>query len=83
VSVDGHDLHVERMLTRLTSVFDAARLPALSVPFGATPDGLPIGVQIVGRHLDEATVLRVGDALERLAGDQPPTGTASAASRRR
>jgi aspartyl-tRNA(Asn)/glutamyl-tRNA(Gln) amidotransferase subunit A len=65
VVVDGHELHVEWMLTRLTSVFDAARLPALSVPFGRSRDGLPIGVQLIGRHLDEATVLRVGSRLER------------------
>jgi aspartyl-tRNA(Asn)/glutamyl-tRNA(Gln) amidotransferase subunit A len=64
VTVDGHQLHVEWMLVRLTSVFDAARLPALSVPFGRSRDGLPIGVQLVGRHLDEATVLRVGHQLE-------------------
>jgi aspartyl-tRNA(Asn)/glutamyl-tRNA(Gln) amidotransferase subunit A len=63
--VAGRDLHIEWLLTRLTSIFDAARLPALSVPFGTTHDGLPIGVQLVGRHLDEARVLRVGRTLER------------------
>lgn len=64
VTVDGHDLHVEWMLTRLTSVFDAARLPALSVPFGRGQAGLPVGVQLVGRHLDEWTVLAAGRLLE-------------------
>jgi Asp-tRNA(Asn)/Glu-tRNA(Gln) amidotransferase A subunit family amidase len=68
VSVDGHELHIEWMLTRLTSVFDAARLPALSVPFGRSRDGLPVGVQLVGRHLDEGTVLRAGRELERRDG---------------
>ncbi|HEU5007962.1 MAG TPA: amidase [Jatrophihabitantaceae bacterium] len=71
VTVDGHEMHVEWMLTRLTSVFDAARLPALSVPFGRTRDGLPIGVQLVGRHLDEGTVLRAGRELERCEGSSP------------
>jgi len=52
------------MLTRLTSVFDAARLPALSVPFGRGQAGLPVGVQLVGRHLDEWTVLAAGRLLE-------------------
>jgi aspartyl-tRNA(Asn)/glutamyl-tRNA(Gln) amidotransferase subunit A len=65
VVVDGHELAVEWMLTRLTSVFDAARLPALSVPFATSRDGLPIGVQLAGRHLDEATVLRAGRELEK------------------
>lgn len=70
MTVDGHDLPLEWLLTRLTSVFDAARLPALSVPFAASADGLPIGVQIVGRHLEEATVLRAGRALERARGTE-------------
>jgi aspartyl-tRNA(Asn)/glutamyl-tRNA(Gln) amidotransferase subunit A len=68
VVVDGHEMHVERMLIRLTSVFNAARLPALSVPFGRNHSGLPVGVQLIGRHLDEASVLRVGEALERARG---------------
>jgi aspartyl-tRNA(Asn)/glutamyl-tRNA(Gln) amidotransferase subunit A len=62
VTVDGHRMHVEWMLTRLTSVFDAAGLPALSVPFGSA-SGLPVGIQLVGRRLDEATVLRAGTVL--------------------
>ena len=63
VVVDGHRMHVEWMLTRLTSVFDAAGLPALSVPFGSAT-GLPVGIQLVGRRLDEATVLRAGTVVE-------------------
>ncbi len=35
-----------------------------SVPCGETKDGLPIGVQVMGRHFDEATMLRVGYAVE-------------------
>jgi aspartyl-tRNA(Asn)/glutamyl-tRNA(Gln) amidotransferase subunit A len=42
--------------------------PALSVPTGLTASGLPIGLQVVGRPFDEATVLRVGRAVERLSG---------------
>jgi aspartyl-tRNA(Asn)/glutamyl-tRNA(Gln) amidotransferase subunit A len=69
LAVDGRDLPIESLLTRLTSVFDAARLPALSVPLGTSSEGLPVGVQVVGRHLDEATVLRVGHCLERCSHD--------------
>ena len=36
------------------------------MPFGSSDEGLPIGVQIVGRHFEEATILRVGAALEDL-----------------
>ncbi len=42
-----------------------AGICGLSVPCGATREGLPIGVQILGAHFDEATILRVGEAIER------------------
>jgi aspartyl-tRNA(Asn)/glutamyl-tRNA(Gln) amidotransferase subunit A len=42
-----------------------AGLPALSVPCGFTPAGLPIGLQLVGRRLDESEILRAADAFER------------------
>jgi amidase len=40
-------------------------LPAISVPCGFTPDGLPVGVQIVGRHQDDFGVLQLAYAFER------------------
>jgi aspartyl-tRNA(Asn)/glutamyl-tRNA(Gln) amidotransferase subunit A len=49
-----------------TESFDLNGLPALSVPSGFTGSGLPIGLMIVGRHWAERTVLRVGDAYQRL-----------------
>jgi aspartyl-tRNA(Asn)/glutamyl-tRNA(Gln) amidotransferase subunit A len=42
-----------------------AGVPALAVPCGATAAGLPLGVQLIGRALDEASVLRAGAAIER------------------
>jgi aspartyl-tRNA(Asn)/glutamyl-tRNA(Gln) amidotransferase subunit A len=45
---------------------DLAGLPAISVPAGLS-DGLPLGLQIIGRAFDEATVLRVGQVLESAA----------------
>ncbi len=45
-----------------------AGLPAISVPCGFTAAGLPVGLQLTGRHLDEATLLRAADAYERDAG---------------
>jgi aspartyl-tRNA(Asn)/glutamyl-tRNA(Gln) amidotransferase subunit A len=44
-----------------------AGLPALSVPAGLSADRLPLGLQVIGRAFDEATVLRVGDVIERVA----------------
>lgn len=41
-----------------------AGIPAVSVPCGNTADGLPIGLQIMGRHFDEATMLRAAAAVE-------------------
>jgi aspartyl-tRNA(Asn)/glutamyl-tRNA(Gln) amidotransferase subunit A len=45
-----------------------AGLPGLSVPAGLSSDGLPLGLQVIGRAFDEAMVLRVGEVLERAAG---------------
>jgi amidase len=39
--------------------------PALSVPAGFTTSGLPVGLQIVGRHRDEWSVLQLGHAFEQ------------------
>jgi len=43
-------------------------LPAISVPCGFTPEGLPVGVQIAGRHLDDFGVLQLAHAFERETG---------------
>jgi aspartyl-tRNA(Asn)/glutamyl-tRNA(Gln) amidotransferase subunit A len=45
-----------------------AGLPGISVPAGLSEDGLPLGLQLIGRPFDEATVLRTADVLERAAG---------------
>ncbi len=45
-----------------------AGLPAISVPCGFTPDGLPVGVQIVGRHQDDFGVLQLAHAFEQATG---------------
>jgi amidase len=51
-------------------------LPAISVPCGFTPEGLPVGVQIVGRHQDDLGVLQLAYAFEQSTGlwrTRPPT----------
>jgi amidase len=50
---------------RNTATFDHTHHPALTVPCGSV-DGLPVGLQVVGSHLDEATLFAVGAAVERL-----------------
>jgi amidase len=46
-----------------TCPFDASGHPAMNVPCGMA-DGLPIGMMLIGKHFDEATILRVSDAFE-------------------
>ena len=50
---------------RLTAPFSHAGVPALSVPCGLTGEGLPIGLQLIGRPFEEEVVLRAGRAYER------------------
>lgn len=45
-----------------------AGLPAISVPAGLSADGLPLGLHLIGKPFDEATVLRAANALEEAAG---------------
>ncbi|MFC2012969.1 amidase [Chloroflexota bacterium] len=47
-----------------TAIFNFSQNPGASVPCGFTPDGLPVGLQIIGRIQDEATVLRAAAAFE-------------------
>ncbi len=56
---------VRLALLRLTRPANLAGLPAISVPCGFSRDGLPTGLQIIGRKGDEQTVLRVAYAFER------------------
>lgn len=58
-----------------TIPFSVSGHPALSLPIGFAANGLPIGIQIIGRAFDEATMFRVAAALEAelgQRGERPP-----------
>ena len=57
---------VRTALVRLNRPFNLSGHPSCSVPCGFTATGLPVGMQLVGRPFDEATVLRAADAWQRL-----------------
>src|SRR3954469_20604845 len=56
---------VIQRLTRFTRPVNYLGLPSLAIPAGFTGKGLPVGVQLIGRPFDEATLLRIGAAFQR------------------
>jgi aspartyl-tRNA(Asn)/glutamyl-tRNA(Gln) amidotransferase subunit A len=78
VDIDGRPHPMRAALIRYTRPFNVSGHPAASVPCGFTADGLPIGMQVIGRSFDEATVLRVADAYQRVTDwhtRRPPLGS--------
>jgi aspartyl-tRNA(Asn)/glutamyl-tRNA(Gln) amidotransferase subunit A len=63
VVVDGRRESVRNIMLRLTQLFNMTGRPALTLPCGTTPEGLPCGLQIVGPNSDG--VLAVALACER------------------
>ena len=51
-----------------TVTVNMAGLPGISVPAGLSADGLPLGLQLIGKAFDEETLFRAGGALEEAAG---------------
>jgi len=68
LATSGMELHTDRGLDwelALTWPFNWTGHPAASVPAGVTDDGLPVGMQVVGRRYEDDTVLAASAAVER------------------
>jgi Asp-tRNA(Asn)/Glu-tRNA(Gln) amidotransferase A subunit family amidase len=50
------------------TAFNLTGFPALTLPMGMSPDGLPVGVQLVGKPFSEELLLAVGEHLENIRG---------------
>jgi amidase len=66
--INGEPLPTYVDWMRACSDITVTGLPAISVPCGFTDDGLPVGLQIVGRHRDEWGVLQLAHAFEQATG---------------
>jgi aspartyl-tRNA(Asn)/glutamyl-tRNA(Gln) amidotransferase subunit A len=64
-SGDPVEMYLNDVFTVTTNL---AGLPGISVPAGLSSDGLPLGLQVIGKALDESACFRVGGELERAAG---------------
>ncbi|MDX6241439.1 MAG: amidase [Kribbellaceae bacterium] len=65
-AIDGlADAGMERFRAMHTSYWNAVGNPALSIPMGLGAAQLPLGLQLMGRPFEEATVLRAGDAYQQ------------------
>ena len=62
----GVEEPVIQTFVRYSAPANLMGLPAMSVPCGFSSDALPVAFQVIGRPFDEASVLRVGDAYERM-----------------
>jgi len=68
VRLSGSDEPVRNVTLRLTQLFNLTGHPAITVPCGRTPEGLPIGAQIVGHRMRTTALLDVARAAEPYLG---------------
>ena len=62
----GEDASLIAGLLRFTCPFDMTGSPTITLPAGFAPNGGPVAFQFVGRHFDEAALVRAGDAFQRV-----------------
>jgi aspartyl-tRNA(Asn)/glutamyl-tRNA(Gln) amidotransferase subunit A len=71
VMIDGTPEPVRAAMLRLTQLFNLTGHPAISLPAGLSSGGLPIGIQLVGRHGETDRLLAVAAAVESQITDGP------------
>jgi aspartyl-tRNA(Asn)/glutamyl-tRNA(Gln) amidotransferase subunit A len=71
VVVDNRSEPVRALMLRLTQLFNVTGHPAITLPNGTTPQGLPCGLQLVGRRSETAALLQVAGACEVGLADAP------------
>jgi aspartyl-tRNA(Asn)/glutamyl-tRNA(Gln) amidotransferase subunit A len=76
MTIDGVEDDVRLATTRPVRAVNALGLPVLSLPCGMDASGLPMGLQIIGKPWDEATLIRIGAALEDAGEGSIPAPTA-------
>lgn len=62
VNIGGEEETVRSAMVRLSRPANVSGNPAISIPCGWTKNGLPIGLQLIGKRWDEATLLQIADA---------------------
>jgi Asp-tRNA(Asn)/Glu-tRNA(Gln) amidotransferase A subunit family amidase len=79
LEIDGREVE-EIDLFSMSTYVNAISLPAAAVPVGRTPEGLPIGVQVIGRRYREMEVLAIAKELEEIFGGWTEPDLAQAAT---
>ncbi len=74
IPVDSHELNYWTANTAYTSPFNTTGHPAVTIPAGYSKEGMPIGVQIVGRRWHDMQLLDIAEMIDAVAGDykEPP-----------
>jgi len=74
--IADQDLHADPVKMYLNDIFtvtvNMAGLPGIAVPTGLDQQGLPLGLQLIGKPFDEETLFRTGHVLEQAAGKFAP-----------
>jgi aspartyl-tRNA(Asn)/glutamyl-tRNA(Gln) amidotransferase subunit A len=68
VTIDGRDEQVRALMLRCTQLFNVTGHPAIAMPCGVTPAGLPCSLQLVGRRSQTDALCRIALAVEDAIG---------------